>query len=317
MAAPRILALFAGLTRTDAGRRTSPARNPGMTPTLTPTSHSAPPPAGASRPVPVRDTRFDSDRLALLSEDDAIRIAAAMDAAYAETTRTVYAFAWDRWVRWCADRGIASFPADPAAVCAYLTRCAEQGLTLASVDSACSAIGHRPAPLPFGTRPDRAPRGPPGPPRAAAHPGPRTSASCPPPQRRRPAPGHHRHRPQHGPRRPRHRHPADRVRRRAASLRARRAHPGRPRAQTRRTPDPPAPLQDRPGRVRSTRRYRARLPPAHRPDHGPGPLAGPAWSGPRTGVHQPPRPDTLADPDLRERRLQRRQGTRHQRGPRW
>lgn len=307
MATPRILALFAGLTRTKAGRRASPARNQGMTPKTPP----APPPAGACRSVPVRDTLLDSDYLALLSEDEAIRIAAAMDAAYAETTRTVCAFAWDRWVRWCADRRIASFPADPAAVCAYLTRCAEQGLTLASVDSACSAIGHQHR-CHGATRPDRAPRGPPGPPRAAAYAGPRTSAPCPPPQRRGPAPDQHRHRPQHRARRPRHRHPADRVPRRAASLRARRAHPGGPRAQTRRTPEPPAPLQDRPGRVRSRRRRRARLPPAH----GSGPLAGAACSGPRTGVHQPSRPEALSHPDLRERRLQRRQGTRHHRRPR-
>ena len=44
------------------------------------------------------------------------------------STRKVYAFAWRRWVRWCAGRGIAPFPAESAAVCAYLTECAEQGL---------------------------------------------------------------------------------------------------------------------------------------------------------------------------------------------
>jgi ribosome-binding protein aMBF1 (putative translation factor) len=46
-------------------------------------------------------------------------------------------------VRWCAGRGIVPFPAEPAAVCAYLTECAEQGLSPATIDSACSAIGHQ------------------------------------------------------------------------------------------------------------------------------------------------------------------------------
>jgi len=78
-----------------------------------------------------------------LTEDDATRIATAMAATHAESTRAVYAFAWGRWVRWCTGRGIVPFPAEPAAVCAYLTECAEQGLSLATIESACSAIGHQ------------------------------------------------------------------------------------------------------------------------------------------------------------------------------
>lgn len=78
-----------------------------------------------------------------LTDEDATRIDAALTAAYAETTRAVYAFAWRRWVSWCSVRGIMSFPAEPAAVCAYLTSCADQGLSLATIDSACSAIGHQ------------------------------------------------------------------------------------------------------------------------------------------------------------------------------
>jgi hypothetical protein len=69
-----------------------------------------------------------------LTDDDATRINAALTAAYAETTRTVYAFAWRRWACWCTGRGIMSFPAEPAAVCAYLTGCADQGLSLATID---------------------------------------------------------------------------------------------------------------------------------------------------------------------------------------
>lgn len=78
-----------------------------------------------------------------LTQDDATRIAAALAATHAASTRKVYAFAWQRWVRWCSGRGIVAFPAEPAAVCAYLTECAEQGRSLATIDSACSAIGHQ------------------------------------------------------------------------------------------------------------------------------------------------------------------------------
>jgi hypothetical protein len=66
-----------------------------------------------------------SDPWAGLTEDDATRIAATLAATHAETTCKVYAFAWRRWVRWCSGRGIVPFPAEPAAVCAYLTECAE------------------------------------------------------------------------------------------------------------------------------------------------------------------------------------------------
>jgi integrase len=77
------------------------------------------------------------------TEDDATRIAAAIAANHAETTRKVYAHAWRQWVCWCAGRGLVPFPADPAAVCAYLTERAEQGVSLATIDLACSAIGHQ------------------------------------------------------------------------------------------------------------------------------------------------------------------------------
>ncbi|WP_353509459.1 tyrosine-type recombinase/integrase [Intrasporangium sp.] len=84
-----------------------------------------------------------TDPCAWLTDDDAARIAAALAATCAASTRKVYAFAWGRWMRWCSGRGIMSFPAEPAAVCAYLTECAEQRLSLATIDSACSAIAHQ------------------------------------------------------------------------------------------------------------------------------------------------------------------------------
>ena len=78
-----------------------------------------------------------------LTADDTARIAAALDAAYAETTRKVYAFAWSQWARWCHDRGITKLPAEPTAVCAYLTDRAHRAASLATINAACSAIGHQ------------------------------------------------------------------------------------------------------------------------------------------------------------------------------
>ena len=41
------------------------------------------------------------------------------------------------------DRGDRRLPAEPAAVCAYLTERADQGVSLATIDAACAAIGHQ------------------------------------------------------------------------------------------------------------------------------------------------------------------------------
>ncbi|EGD41021.1 phage integrase [Nocardioidaceae bacterium Broad-1] len=87
-----------------------------------------------------------------LTAEDVERIAAAITATHAATTRTVYASAWRRWERWCTHRGIAPLGeegpgagrrgADPVAVCAYLAETAADGLSAATVDLACSAIGY-------------------------------------------------------------------------------------------------------------------------------------------------------------------------------
>lgn len=77
-----------------------------------------------------------------LTDDDAIRIATAFGAARTESTQAVYADAWRQWERWCADRGLAPLPGDPAAVCAYLAERAENGTTVATLNVACSAIGY-------------------------------------------------------------------------------------------------------------------------------------------------------------------------------
>jgi integrase len=46
-------------------------------------------------------------------------------------------------VRWCVDRGIDPLPADAAAVCAYLTERADRGVSVSTINLACSAIGHQ------------------------------------------------------------------------------------------------------------------------------------------------------------------------------
>jgi integrase len=84
-----------------------------------------------------------SNTLARLTEADVIRIAAALAATHAESTRTVYAGAWQRWATWCASRGLLALPAEPAAVCAYLAERADQGVSFSTIDQACSAIGHQ------------------------------------------------------------------------------------------------------------------------------------------------------------------------------
>jgi integrase len=77
-----------------------------------------------------------------LTSDDADRIAEAIAAARTESTRKIYAYTWGQWARWCAGRGLASLPGDPAALCAYLTERAEAGIAVVSLDGACTAIRH-------------------------------------------------------------------------------------------------------------------------------------------------------------------------------
>lgn len=95
--------------------------------------------------LPALDTPADTpaDTWDHLTDDDVRRVAAAMAASHAETTRKAYAQAWRQWVRWSAGRGLMPFPAEAAAVCAYLTERAEQGVSLATIDAACAAIGHQ------------------------------------------------------------------------------------------------------------------------------------------------------------------------------
>jgi integrase len=77
-----------------------------------------------------------------LTVEDAQRIAAALSAAHAESTRRLYAHTWRVWERWCIVRGVAALPADPAAVAAYLVERAASGTAVATLNMACTAIRH-------------------------------------------------------------------------------------------------------------------------------------------------------------------------------
>jgi hypothetical protein len=78
-----------------------------------------------------------------LTLGDAERIAVAIDAELAESTRTSYASAWSQWESWCRGRGFAALPAAPETLAAYLAERAESGICLGTLDGACSAIAHR------------------------------------------------------------------------------------------------------------------------------------------------------------------------------
>ena len=77
-----------------------------------------------------------------LTVDEAIRIADAITAAHADSTRAAYANAWSQWERWCASRDATALPAAPALICAYLTERAADGLSVGTIDMACSAIAY-------------------------------------------------------------------------------------------------------------------------------------------------------------------------------
>lgn len=75
-----------------------------------------------------------------LTDQDLTRIGDAIAAGRAEATRRSYAWQWGRFERWCAGRGITAMPATPAAVCAYLTDFAAQGVAAGTIECACAAI---------------------------------------------------------------------------------------------------------------------------------------------------------------------------------
>ena len=78
-----------------------------------------------------------------LTAADAQRIATAIEAELAPSTRETYACGWRQWDRWCQGRGITALPAQSEALAAFLAERAESGLTFGTLDGYCSAIAHR------------------------------------------------------------------------------------------------------------------------------------------------------------------------------
>jgi integrase len=106
-----------------------------------PSAESASEPA--TEPATGRTTEPGAgDRPRGLTEADLARITSAVTAAHAPATRKIYHFAWGHWERWCAQRGINPLPADPAAVCAYLTERVEAGIAVTSLSVTACAISH-------------------------------------------------------------------------------------------------------------------------------------------------------------------------------
>ena len=70
-------------------------------------------------------------------------------------TRRTYAGAWSRFREWTRARGLASLPADPATLLAYLQHLVVEGKGKATVRSAASAVAaaHRPGGSPAETTP--------------------------------------------------------------------------------------------------------------------------------------------------------------------
>ena len=78
-----------------------------------------------------------------LTARDAERVANALEANIAVSTRTVYASAWRQWEAWCRSRAITALPAPPEALAAYLAERAEAGLSYGTLDLACSAVAYQ------------------------------------------------------------------------------------------------------------------------------------------------------------------------------
>ncbi|HVK28807.1 MAG TPA: tyrosine-type recombinase/integrase [Nocardioides sp.] len=96
-----------------------------------------------ARPTFASTTTDDPDLTrAGLTSVDAARIGEALAAARTDGTRRLYDVVWSQWQRWCAQRGVTAVPADPLAVCAYLTERAEAGRATGTLDMACTVIRH-------------------------------------------------------------------------------------------------------------------------------------------------------------------------------
>ena len=61
------------------------------------------------------------------------RIRHALERSTSENTRRAYNQAWRRWVAWTEARGARTMPARPELVAAFLTKLADQGLSVATI----------------------------------------------------------------------------------------------------------------------------------------------------------------------------------------
>lgn len=77
-----------------------------------------------------------------LTDEDLERITAASGAARAPGTHRIYKYAWQQWATWCADRGFDPLPADPAAMCAFMTQRVADGLAVVSLGPFISVINY-------------------------------------------------------------------------------------------------------------------------------------------------------------------------------
>ena len=101
------------------------------------------------------------------TDQDLERITRASEAARAPGTHRIYQYAWEQWATWCAERGFEPLPADPAAMCAFMTQRVADGLAVISLSPFISVINYvhsaHGLPTPTRTVPSAGPR------RAPAH----------------------------------------------------------------------------------------------------------------------------------------------------
>jgi integrase len=77
-----------------------------------------------------------------LTDQDLERITRATEAARSPGTHKIYQYAWEQWATWCAERGFEPLPADPAAMCAFMTQRVADGLAVISLSPFISVINY-------------------------------------------------------------------------------------------------------------------------------------------------------------------------------
>lgn len=114
-------------------------------------------PRASTSPHPARDIQEDAADLAAvipwlpgpplqlrrgLTDQDLERITRATEAARSPGTHKIYQYAWEQWATWCAERGFDPLPADPAAMCAFMTQRVADGLAVISLSPFISVINY-------------------------------------------------------------------------------------------------------------------------------------------------------------------------------